>query len=129
MINILKDIEALGLKITQGRKTIGEILNHAFAQGEHPDAETVALRARSMEGHPSQASVYRLLDSLVEEGILREHSFGDGRRRFDYNIGDNHGHIVNMATGEITDFESPEIKKAVKDVAENAVSHAVTVYV
>jgi Fe2+ or Zn2+ uptake regulation protein len=62
----------------------------------------------------SQATVYRTLRSLAEEGSIKKIKGIDDEAYYETNIGD-HGHAIDQKTGKIHDFELPKnIFKKVK---------------
>jgi Fur family ferric uptake transcriptional regulator len=76
------DIEGLcaqkGLRITEQRKTIARVISEAE---DHPDVETLHVRAAAVDPRISIATVYRTVRLFEDAGILERHEFGDGRSR------------------------------------------------
>ena len=92
------------LKATRQRIQIMQVLRQTT---EHPSAEMVmdAIKARGI--HMSFATVYNVLETLVEAGMIRKLSSGDDIMRFDYNT-DFHIHIRDAQSGQIDDYFDAE---------------------
>ncbi len=88
------------LKATKQRIQIMQVLNQTNA---HPSAEMVMEAIRKKGIHMSFATVYNVLETLVDAGIIRKLSSGDDIMRFDYNT-DFHIHIHDVQTGQIDDY-------------------------
>src|SRR3546814_5590589 len=85
------DIEALcherGLRITEQRRVIARVLSEST---DHPDVEKLHERATAIDSGISIATVYRTVRLFEEAGILDRHDFGDGRARYEAEIGRAH---------------------------------------
>ena len=60
----------------------------------------------------SLATVYRILESLVQEGFVRRVGTEDGAARFDANV-EAHQHLVCRACDRISDVQSAELTSVV----------------
>lgn len=109
-----------GLRVTRQRVAIMQAL---LASTDHPDAETVMERARHADPSVSQATTYRTLAALAERGILRNHSFGghalrgSAAARFEADNGPHHDHIIDIDSGRVIEFLSPEIEALQRQIA------------
>lgn len=90
-----------GLRVTPQRLTVYRAL---ATDPSHPTAD--ALHARIRPGMPSLslATVYRILEALEENGLVRRVSAVDGIARFDANLA-QHQHLVCRMCGTIVDIE------------------------
>jgi Fe2+ or Zn2+ uptake regulation protein len=70
----------------------------------HPTADTLHARVRPGMPSLSLATVYRILESLEREGLVRRVSTVDGVARFDANLAP-HQHVVCRVCGQIMDIE------------------------
>jgi len=113
------DVEALcaekGLRITEQRRVIARVLSEAE---DHPHVEAVYLRASAIDSGISIATVYRTVRLFEEAGILDRHEFGDGRSRYEPAPETHHDHLINVETGEVTEFVDPELEQLQKLIAE-----------
>jgi Fur family ferric uptake transcriptional regulator len=64
------------------------------------------------------ASVYRVLDTLTERGLLQRLEFGDGVARFEPIRGDHshHHHLVCDGCGKVETFTDERLEDAIRDV-------------
>lgn len=111
---ILARCEANGLRLTDQRRTIAEVLETAH---DHPDVEELYHRASRIDSRISLATVYRTVKLFEESGILEKHEFGDGRARYETADRDHHDHLINMHTGEVIEFVDPEIEALQERIA------------
>lgn len=91
----------------------------------HPGAEEVYLQAREVQPNISKGTVYRNLDVLVKNGIIKKVFTTNGVDRFDF-VPDNHSHAVCQNCGRIFDITLPvdfsAIKSSVEEQSELQVS-------
>ena len=101
-----KCIEA-GLKMTEPRKVILNILSHAK---DHPSVEEVYARAKDTDASISMATVYRTLGLLDELGLVFRHEFTDSdHARYEVNS-EHHHHLIDLDTGKVVEFQNQEIE-------------------
>ena len=72
----------------------------------HPTAEDVLAEARKEMPHLAVGTVYRNLQQLTEEGLVRKIEMPQGGARYDRNY-DNHAHFVCVYCGSIEDTPLP----------------------
>jgi len=113
--SILTRCEAQGLRLTDQRRTIAQVLD---AADDHPDVEELHARAVRADPGISLATVYRTVKLLEESGILEKHEFGDGRARYEDADRDHHDHLIDLTTGEVIEFVDPEIEALQERIAE-----------
>ena len=112
---ILERCTASGLRMTDQRKTIAQVLEDA---ADHPDVEELYSRASAIDPRISIATVYRTVKLFEESGILEKHEFGDGRARYETADRDHHDHLIDMHSGEVIEFVDPEIEALQEKIAE-----------
>lgn len=102
--------------MTGQRRVVARVLSDAE---DHPDVEEVHRRAALLDDNISIATVYRTVRLLEEANILDRHDFGDGRARYEVaGEGDHHhDHLINVQSGEVIEFSSPEIEALQREVA------------
>jgi Fur family ferric uptake transcriptional regulator len=113
--SIIERCEAHGLRMTEQRRTIAEIL---AASDDHPDVEELHRRAAARDANISLATVYRTVKLFEEYGILDRHDFRDGRSRYEDADRDHHDHLIDVASGEVIEFVDREIEALQQKVAE-----------
>ena len=84
--NILEKCNLLGLKMTDQRKIIIQVI---VDSDDHPDVELVFKRASKIDDKISIATVYRTIRLFQEHGIIEKHEFGGSRSRYE-KASDNH---------------------------------------
>jgi Fur family ferric uptake transcriptional regulator len=104
-----------GLRMTEQRRVIARVLSES---ADHPDVETVYQRASAIDKRIGLATVYRTLRLFEEASILERHDFGDGRARYEEAPEEHHDHLIDIQTGKVIEFTSPEIEALQSKVAE-----------
>jgi Fur family transcriptional regulator, ferric uptake regulator len=112
---ILERCEARGLRLTDQRRTIAQVLE---ASGDHPDVEELHRRAAAADPRISLATVYRTVKLFEESGILDRVEFGDGRSRYEDATRDHHDHLIDLNTGQVIEFVDAEIEALQNRIAE-----------
>ncbi|TVP72918.1 MAG: transcriptional repressor [Rhodobacteraceae bacterium] len=112
--SILDRLESQGLRMTDQRRTIAQVIE---AAEDHPDVEELHARANAIDARISLATVYRTVKLLEETGILDRLEFGDGRARFEDSQRGHHDHLIDMETGEVIEFCDPEIEALQEKIA------------
>ncbi len=119
-----------GLRMTGQRRVIMTVLSEAT---DHPDVVELHRRVSSVDTRISIATVYRTVKLLQDQGILERHTFGDGRARYEPAAQEHHDHLINIDTGEVTEFRSDEIERLQEEIARkhgfSIVSHKLEIYV
>lgn len=104
-----------GMKMTGQRRVIARVLSEAQ---DHPDVEEVYRRAVQVDPHISIATVYRTVRLFEEANILERHDFGDGRSRYEEASDEHHDHLIDIQSGKVVEFRSPEIEALQREIAE-----------
>lgn len=112
---ILSRCEAKGLRITGPRRVIADVLD---ASTDHPDVEELYARATAVDSRISLATVYRTVKLFEEAGILEKVDFGDGRARYEDAEREHHDHLIDLNSGQVIEFVSPEIEALQEKIAE-----------
>lgn len=77
-----------------------------------------ALRA---QGKPTgRASIYRVLDLLVDHGLVERVDVGQGLSRFErtHPGGEHHHHLVCDQCGKLVAFDDPALERAIDSLSE-----------
>lgn len=104
-----------GLKMTEQRRVIARVLSDA---DDHPDVEEVYRRSTEIDPRISIATVYRTVRLLEEGGLLERHDFGDGRARYEESPEEHHDHLIDIRSGRVVEFHSPDIEALQQRIAE-----------
>jgi len=112
---LLDRLEAKGLRLTDQRRVIAEVLSEST---DHPDVEELHARATARDERISLATVYRTVKLFEEAGLLDKLEFGDGRARYEDADREHHDHLIDMKSGEVIEFVDPEIEALQEKIAE-----------
>ena len=63
------------------------------------------------------ATVYRTIRLFEECNVLERHDFGDGRARFEEASREHHDHLIDVGSGNIIEFQNPDIERLQREVA------------
>ena len=95
-----------GMRVTQQRRTIIAALVQSH---DHPSAEDVFERAKSVDDSVSFATVYRTLAVLADAGLVQRLAVDEGPARFEMAPDTDHDHLVDVDTGEVLELASDEL--------------------
>ena len=104
-----------GVRLTDQRKLIAKVMSEAL---DHPDVDELHKRVNKLDSKISIATVYRTVKLFEEAGILEKHDFKGNKARYEQAPQEHHDHLIDINTGEITEFVNEEIEKLQKQVAE-----------
>ena len=85
---------------------------------DHPDVDELHKRVNKLDSKISIATVYRTVKLFEEAGILEKHDFKGNKARYEQSPKEHHDHLIDINTGEITEFVNEEIEKLQKKVAD-----------
>ena len=112
---LLDRLEAKGLRLTEQRRVIAEVLSQST---DHPDVEELHARAQARDERISLATVYRTVKLFEEAGLLDKLEFGDGRARYEDAEREHHDHLIDVNSGEVVEFVDPDIEALQERIAE-----------
>lgn len=96
-----------GVRLTPQRQAVYRAL---AGDPSHPTAEAVYARVRAAMPTLSQATVYRILESLESEQLVRRVSTTGAVARFDAML-EPHHHLVCRICGRMQDYFAPALAK------------------
>ncbi len=99
-----------GRVITTQRRLLIDLIRQAKG---HLDADELYRRAKKKEPRISLATVYRNLKLFKELGLIAESNLGETHSHFEIKGKVEHHHLVCLGCGEVIEFDSPLIAKAV----------------
>ena len=85
--NLSAIFKSEGLRLTQQRQAVWDEISHNKG---HLDAEEIYENIKNKGVHISRATVYRTIDVLVKNNLLRKMNVGDGRNRYELKYEDAH---------------------------------------
>ena len=104
-----------GVRLTDQRKLIAKVMSESF---DHPDVDGLHKRVNKLDSKISIATVYRTVKLFEEAGIVEKHDFKGNKARYEQAPQEHHDHLIDINTGEITEFVNQDIEKLQKQVAE-----------
>ncbi len=104
-----------GVRLTDQRKLIAVVMSESK---DHPDVDELHKRVSKLDPKISIATVYRTVKLFEESGIVSKHDFKGNKARYEEATQEHHDHLIDINTGEITEFVNDDIEKLQKKVAE-----------
>jgi Fur family peroxide stress response transcriptional regulator len=96
-----------GSPLTTQRRTVLEVLLH---RSDHPTADQIYEAVQERSPQISRRTVYRVLDTLAELGLIRRVHHPGASARYDAKT-QRHHHLVCVQCNKIVDWESAELDK------------------
>ena len=103
------------VRLTDQRKLIAKVMS---GSNDHPDVDELHKRVTKLDSKISIATVYRTVKLFEEAGIVAKHDFKGTKARYEQTTQEHHDHLIDINTGEITEFVNEDIEKLQKQVAE-----------
>jgi Fur family ferric uptake transcriptional regulator len=125
------DLLALrGVRMTSQRRVLLKLVETIR---DHPDVDELHRRAQAVDASISLATVYRTVKLFAEAGVLTRHEFKDGRARYERAEREHHDHLIDIETGKVIEFRSPEIERLQAEIAARhgyrIIDHRLEIYV
>ncbi|MBC7657601.1 MAG: ferric iron uptake transcriptional regulator [Frankiaceae bacterium] len=111
-----EDLRKVGLKVTHPRTRILELLETSGVR--HLSAEDIYKRLISSGEDIGLATVYRVLTQFETAGLVLKHNFEGGTAVYELDHGQHHDHMVDVESGKVIEFTSPEIELLQKQIAD-----------
>ena len=105
-----------GLRYTQQRQSVWDEL---CATNDHRDAEEIYLAIGQSGLNVSRATVYRTIDVLVKNKMVRKLELGDGRARYEHKVNaTHHDHLICIQCGKIEEFMDEVIESRQDEIVK-----------
>ena len=105
-----------GLRYTSQRQIVWDEI---CKTDDHRDAEEIYFTIRQGGKKVSRATVYRTIDVLVKNNLVRKLEVGDGRNRYENKLdSSHHDHIICIQCGKINEFMDEDIEKLQDEIAK-----------
>ena len=104
-----------GVRLTDQRRLIAKVMSKSES---HPDVDELHKKVSKHDSKISIATVYRTVKLFEEAGIVSKHDFKGSKSRYEQAPEEHHDHLIDINSGEITEFVNEEIEKLQKQVAE-----------
>ena len=113
---LVKILKSEGLRYTDQRQAIWDEIQNS---NEHRDAEDIYLELKERNVKVSRATVYRTIDVLVKNRLVRKMDVGDGRSLYEPRLDDeHHDHMICIDTGNIIEFYNKELEDLQDTIAK-----------
>ena len=103
-----------GVRLTEQRKLVAKVMSES---NDHPDVDELHKRVNKIDSKISIATVYRTVKLFEETGIVAKHDFKGTKARYEEATQEHHDHLIDVNTGEITEFVNEDIEKLQEKVA------------
>jgi Fur family ferric uptake transcriptional regulator len=104
------------LPVTRQRLEVAEALGRV---ADHPSVERIHRDLQERGLQVGAATVYRTIDLLVESGLVREHDFGEGYRRFEAAPERmHHEHLICQRCSRVVEFTNERLERMLAMVAD-----------
>ena len=105
-----------GLRYTNQRQAVWDEIK---SNDDHRDAEQIYNALRNNNLNVSRATVYRTIDVLVKNRLVRKMDVGDGRSLYEPRLDDeHHDHMICLDTGDIIEFYNEELEDLQDKIAK-----------
>jgi Fur family ferric uptake transcriptional regulator len=111
-----QDLRNAGLKVTHPRMRILELLE--ASKPRHMTAEDIYRQLLEHGDEIGLATVYRVLTQFEAAGLVLKHNFEGGQAVYEMDHGQHHDHMVDVESGKVIEFTSPEIELLQKQIAD-----------
>ncbi len=97
------------LPVTHQREAIAKIV---FFSDDHLSVGDLETELERLEIDVGKATVYRTLDILKAAGLIQEHDFGEGFKRFEpLAEQSHHEHLICLDCGKVVEFSNERIER------------------
>ena len=103
-----------GVRLTDQRKLVAKVMSESV---DHPDVDELHKRVNKIDSKISIATVYRTVKLFEEAGVVAKHDFKGTKARQEEATQEHHDHLIDVNTGEITEFVNEDIEKLQEKVA------------
>ena len=114
-VDIESKCKLRGVRLTEHRKLIAKVMSQSES---HPDVDELHKKVSKFDSKISIATVYRTVKLFEEAGIVSKHDFKGNKSRYEQAPEEHHDHLIDVNSGEITEFVNEEIEKLQKEIAE-----------
>ncbi|QGM81174.1 ferric iron uptake transcriptional regulator [Otariodibacter oris] len=111
-------LKKVGLKVTEPRLTILELMQTTRKEIQHFSAEDIYKLLLEKHSEIGLATVYRVLNQFEEVGILTRHNFDSNKAVYELNFNHEHDHIICMDCGKVFEFKDTEMEKRQREISQ-----------
>ena len=111
-----QELRKAGLKVTHPRIRILDVLESSSRP--HMTAEDIYRALIERGDDIGLATVYRVLTQFEAAGLVLKHNFEGGQAVYELDRGGHHDHMVDVESGRVIEFTSPEIERLQQEIAD-----------
>jgi len=105
-----------GLRYTLQRQAVWDEIKQI---SEHKDAEDIYQNLKNKKISVSRATLYRTIDVLVKNKMVRKMDVGEGKSLYEPKLNDDHhDHMICVDTGKIIEFYDEELEDLQDKIAK-----------
>ena len=112
--NCSDELRDVNLKSTPARLIA---LQHFEKLSKPTDSKDI-LKFLNSKLNIDRVTVFRILNSFVEKGLVRKIDFGEGKARYELNVADHH-HLICQSCGSIEDISDCNIDALEREIKQN----------
>ncbi|MFQ5551070.1 MAG: Fur family transcriptional regulator [Gemmatimonadales bacterium] len=104
------------LPVTHQREAVAKTI---FFSDEHLSVADLEKELKAIGVTVGKATVYRTLDLLLQAGVVQEHDFGEGFKRYEPQAAQSHHeHLICLDCGKVVEFSNERIERMKALIAE-----------
>ena len=106
--SLIKALKKEGLRYTNQRQAVWDEIK---SNEDHRDAEEIYSALRKNNLNVSRATVYRTIDVLYKNNLIRKIELGDSPAKYENKVNsEHHDHIICVQCGKIEEFVDETIE-------------------
>lgn len=95
------------------------ILDTVYSIDGHFDVETLYNKVNGSKYRICRATLYNTIELLLDCNLIIEHAFGKRKSQYEHSYKcKQHGHFVDLDSGEVTEYSDSRIQQIQKSVEE-----------
>lgn len=105
-----------GLPVTQQREAVAAVV---FSSPGHLSVDQIESELKGQGERIGKATIYRTMEILVRSGLVEEHDFGEGFKRYEHLFGQQpvHEHLICTHCGKVVEFQTTEVVRLQEETA------------
>jgi Fur family ferric uptake transcriptional regulator len=113
---LIQVLKKEGLRYTLQRQAVWDEIRQ---KTEHRDVEDIYQQLRKNNINVSRATLYRTIDVLVKNKMVRKMDVGEGKSLYEPRLDDDHhDHMICVDTGKIIEFYDEELETLQETIAK-----------